>query len=170
MKVYSFIFCAFLFLQSVFTFEINILKPNYRLLDTNISNDISDIIYNATKEITDYTIDITTNDVIYNFGSEIHKELVKLFNLIDDNAIKCIDDHKIKVNYSLLTVYNDKLKKFNNKTPIYKISDKYDMLSKRDKGDCAAAGMTAAALTGILINPALGGLLLMIHETACIFI
>ncbi len=170
MKVYSFIFCAFLFLQSVFTFEINILKPNYRLLDTNISNDISDIIYNATKEITDYTIDITTNDVIYNFGSEIHKELVKLFNLIDDNAIKCIDDHKIKVNYSLLTVYNDKLKNFNNKNPIYKISGKNDFLSKRDVGKCAAKSMATAATLGILINPALGGLFFMVAETACIFV
>ena len=94
-----------LIINSVFAYNVNILKSDIDLSNTNLSNKTSDKILETISNISNYKVN--GNEIIINFEKNINKEVKELIELIDDNAITTVNSKELKVNLPLLMTFAD---------------------------------------------------------------
>jgi len=88
----------FLFFQTIFSYEINVLKTDFQDYNTTLSDNTLSLMNDYSKDIISF--EVKENSITLKFNSDMKDELVQVFDLIDDEVIKCINENEIKVNLS----------------------------------------------------------------------
>ncbi|ORX78352.1 hypothetical protein BCR32DRAFT_282334 [Anaeromyces robustus] len=172
-----------LFPKSILGYEINIVKPEYQSSNVNLSDNIFKIIDKTVEDI--YSYSINQNEIIFNLGSKINKNIIDLINIMDDDCMEYIGNNEIKVNYPVLSVYMDKYKnlyqeydisinqthtdsKENNDSKIRKSGNK-EFNKRENVSECMNNVMIRFGVSciGGLARCAAGGVGLMLGSTAC---